>query len=243
MPVSSSFVGPSIIEYESIQSLPDELRATTVSQFFVNILDLELEPFDPEKPRSNHFISRLVFEKQIPEDSGIFPGAKQVCIDLMFDGGYACKTSDGYLNVKPYSNTNPSSRSVKQIEIPITAGANVEDFFAVLDKHHMIPCGFNTENWQAKGCRDFTSQFVYRLIQENVLNIPDDEQYELFESFNPSYGPGGQSRERTVAYAAFNGEYHEHHVEINGIQYGGNRISRDSAEGNDPEPEPADVEF
>ncbi|KAJ5727808.1 hypothetical protein N7493_005628 [Penicillium malachiteum] len=226
----SSYANPSQVKYSSIRDLSDELRAMLVTKFFVEILDLEIDLDKPTTSRLNHSISRLVFEKEIPADSDFFPCAKQVYIDLEFDGGYGAKTSDGYFYVKPYSNTNPSPRSVKHIEIPVANQRTVEDFFAVIDKHHMVPCGFNTETWEAKGCKDFTSQFVYRLIQEHVLDVSPDEQYELFENFNTNYGPRDESRPGTVAYAAFNGLYHQHHIEINGIEYSGNRISRDAVD-------------
>ncbi|KAJ5717147.1 hypothetical protein N7488_002793 [Penicillium malachiteum] len=219
----SSYTGPYKVEYSSLQDLSDELRAMVVTKFFVEILDLEVDFGTPPPSQSNHCMSRLILEKEIPNDSDFFPCAKQVYIDLEFDGGYGAKTSGGYLNVKPYPNTDPSPRSVKHIEIPVANQSTVEDFFAVIDKHHMVPCGFNTETWEAKGCKDFTSQLVYRLIQEHVLDVPPDSRYELFEAFNPNYGPKNESRPGTVAYAAFNGQYHERHMEINGIEHSGNR--------------------
>ncbi|KAJ5728980.1 uncharacterized protein N7483_003488 [Penicillium malachiteum] len=236
--------GPSQIEYLNIEDIPGNVRATVVSKYFIQILDLDFNgPLIPNKPRLNHCTARLIFENDIPNDSEVFPGAKQVYIDLEFYGEFEFKTVRGLLNVKPHWNTNPSPRSVKNFEISVAAGATVEDFLSVLDKHHMVPCGFNTQNSDAKGCKDFTSQFTYRLIQEGVLNVPADGLFELFQTFNPNYGPGELSRPGTVGYAAFNAQYHERHMKINGIEYSGDRISRDSAEGRAIEYEPANIEI
>lgn len=143
----------------SMADFPVSVRAKKVEMFVLEILDLDQaypdeETAKPDGLRTNHTIIRLVFKHK--QGSTV-----SLVLDLEYDGSGTCRCSDGKLLVKPASYDGAHRYAAKTQEVPIRKrrGINrdktVKDFLQVLFQDDLIPCGFNTENVRAAGCKDF----------------------------------------------------------------------------------------
>ncbi|KAJ5928654.1 hypothetical protein N7466_007610 [Penicillium verhagenii] len=192
----------------------------------------------------NHTVARLTFKDIEKEDSEYAnAGTRGVVIDWAAKTGAKNATYNaGELEVKPFSYEGMHNKGVFSFDIPIKPDTvkTVQHFLNVLLSHTFIPCAFNVTSRGLLGCKDFQSQYVYRLNQANILNIPDADAAVVYGHFNLNYRKRNpKTKKNPCGYAVFNSVYFGKHVKIEHVDYMAerkyfNQLEDEAAAGVDP---------
>ncbi|KAJ5994481.1 hypothetical protein N7451_010205 [Penicillium sp. IBT 35674x] len=176
-------------------------------------------------------------------------GTAGLTIDLQVDltdlAGHLRNAAD--VQVKTFTYDGVHKRAAYAFDIPLkptrrgkggrNSGKTVKDFLEVILANSFVPCGFNIEDYHIVGCKDFTSQYVYRLNQAKILDIPAATAQDFYDRFNYNHTlPYHHERKEEEEYVRFkvnvgravwNPIADENHVDIPGIVYVGRRLTWD----------------
>ncbi|KAJ5526278.1 hypothetical protein N7494_012928 [Penicillium frequentans] len=230
-------------DFTKIEDIPQSIRAKKVAKFSVEVVYKGENPTNNEHP-TNHTITRLTFQhKQEHDTAYMVAGTAGLTIDLQVDltdlAGHLRNAAD--VQVKTFTYDGVHKRAVYAYDVPIkptrkgrggrNSGKTVKDFLEVLLTNNFVPCGFNIEDYHIVGCKDFTSQYVYRLNEAKILDIPAATAQDFYDRFNYNHTlPYHDERKEgedyvrfkvNVGRAVWNPISDEKHVDIPGIVYVG----------------------
>ncbi|KAJ6095641.1 hypothetical protein N7486_006387 [Penicillium sp. IBT 16267x] len=199
--------------FTKLEDIPQSIRAKKIAKFSVEVI---YKGDNADDHPLNHSITRLTFQHKQAHDTGhLAAGTMGILVDLHVNPmDLRGPGAGGDLLVRTFSKGKAGRKEYK----------TVKDFLQVIPGNDMIPCGFNTDEW-AVGCKDFTSQYIYRLNEAKVLDIPAAAAHDIYDRFNYNYAPGEEdghvSFKLDVGHAIFNPIYYEKYLEIPDIDYVG----------------------